>query len=252
MTTAREDLVSENTTRGAQLLELRDICKVYQVGSEAVRALDGIDLSVSAGEYVAIMGASGSGKSTLMNLLGCLDTPTAGSYRLNGVAVEALDDEELAAIRNEEIGFVFQTFNLLTRTTALRNVELPLVYAGVSRSERRQMAEHALERVGLGGRMTHRSNELSGGQRQRVAIARALVNDPSILLADEPTGNLDSTTSGEIMELFDQLNRAGNTVILVTHEDEIAEHTHRVVTLRDGKIISDETTRDRCKENGTR
>ena len=231
--TARE------TARDAQLLELHDICKVYQVGSEEVRALDGVDLDVSPGEYIAIMGASGSGKSTLMNLLGCLDTPTSGSYRLNGVAVEALDDEELAAIRNEEIGFVFQTFNLLSRTTALRNVELPLVYAGESRTERRQKAERALERVGLNDRMTHRSNELSGGQRQRVAIARALVNDPSILLADEPTGNLDSTTSDEIMELFDQLNRVGNTVIVVTHEDDIAEHAHRVVTLRDGKIISD-------------
>jgi putative ABC transport system ATP-binding protein len=238
---AHEDPVSEGSTRDAELLELRGIRKIYQVGSEEVRALDGVDLRVSAGEYLAIMGASGSGKSTLMNLLGCLDTPTSGSYRLNGVAVEALDDEELAAIRNEEIGFVFQTFNLLARTTALRNVELPLVYAGVSKGDRREKAGRALERVGLGGRLTHRSNELSGGQRQRVAIARALVNEPSILLADEPTGNLDSTTSGEIMELFDQLNRAGNTVILVTHEDDIAQHAHRVVTLRDGKIISDAT-----------
>ena len=245
MSTAREDLVSEGTTRESELLELRDIRKIYQVGSESVRALDGVDLDVASGEYIAIMGASGSGKSTLMNVLGCLDTPTSGSYRLNGVAVEALDDQELAAIRNKEIGFVFQTFNLLARTTARRNVELPLVYAGVSKSERRQMAQRALERVGLGDRMTHRSNELSGGQRQRVAIARALVNDPSILLADEPTGNLDSTTSGEIMELFDQLNRAGNTVILVTHEDDIAEHAHRVVTLRDGKVISDARTRGR-------
>lgn len=245
MSRVREDLMSEGADRSAELLELRAVRKVYQVGSEEVRALDGVDLNVSPGEYIAIMGASGSGKSTLMNLLGCLDTPTSGSYRLNGVAVEGLDDEELAAIRSEEIGFVFQTFNLLTRTTAQRNVELPLVYAGVSRSERQQKAERALERVGLGDRMTHRSNELSGGQRQRVAIARALVNDPSILLADEPTGNLDSTTSGEIMELFDQLNRAGNTVIVVTHEDDIAEHAHRVVTLRDGKIISDVKTRDR-------
>ena len=245
MSTERKDLMSDETARPAGLLELRAIRKIYQVGSEEVRALDGIDLSISPGEYVAIMGASGSGKSTLMNLIGCLDTPTSGSYRLNGVAVEALDDEELAAIRNEEIGFVFQTFNLLARTTALRNVELPLVYAGVSKSARRQKAERALERVGLGGRMTHRSNELSGGQRQRVAIARALVNDPSILLADEPTGNLDSTTSGEIMELFDELNRAGNTVIVVTHEDDIAKHTHRVVTLLDGKIISDAKTRGR-------
>ena len=228
---------------GGELLELHDIRKIYQVGSEEVRALDGVDLSVATGEYLAIMGASGSGKSTLMNLLGCLDTPSSGSYRLNGVAVEALDDEELAAIRNEEIGFVFQTFNLLARTSALRNVALPLVYGGVSKKEREAMARRALERVGLGGRLTHRSNELSGGQRQRVAIARALVNEPSILLADEPTGNLDSTTSGEIMELFDELNRSGNTVILVTHEDDIAEHAHRVVKLRDGKILSDEKTR---------
>lgn len=241
----REDPMPVESTQGAELLELREIRKIYRVGSEEVRALDGVDLGVSPGEYVAIMGASGSGKSTLMNLLGCLDTPTSGSYRLNGVAVEALDDEELAAIRNDEIGFVFQTFNLLARTTALRNVELPLVYAGVSRSERRQKAERALERVGLGGRMAHRSNELSGGQRQRVAIARALVNNPSILLADEPTGNLDSSTSSEIMELFDELNRAGNTVIVVTHEDDIAAHAQRVVTLLDGKIISDVGTRQR-------
>ena len=234
--------MSDNISPGAELLELHDVHKVYQVGSEEVRALDGVDLSVSPGEYLAIMGASGSGKSTLMNLLGCLDTPSSGSYRLNGVAVEALSDEELAAIRNQEIGFVFQTFNLLARTTALSNVELPLVYAGLSKNERRRKAERALERVGLGDRMAHRSNELSGGQRQRVAVARALVNEPSILLADEPTGNLDSTTSGEIMELFDQLNRSGNTVILVTHEDDLAAHAHRTVTLRDGKIISDEKT----------
>jgi len=234
--------MSDNIIPGAELLELHDVYKVYQVGSEEVRALDGVDLSVSRGEYLAIMGASGSGKSTLMNLLGCLDTPSSGSYRLNGVAVEALSDEELAAIRNQEIGFVFQTFNLLARTTALSNVELPLVYAGLSKNERRRKAERALERVGLGDRMAHRSNELSGGQRQRVAVARALVNEPSILLADEPTGNLDSTTSGEIMELFDQLNRSGNTVILVSHEDDIAAHAHRTVTLRDGKIISDEKT----------
>ncbi|MDH3525477.1 MAG: ABC transporter ATP-binding protein [Acidobacteriota bacterium] len=225
------------------MLELRGVHKVYQVGSEEVRALDGVDLDVSQNEYVAIMGASGSGKSTLMNLLGCLDTPSSGSYRLNGVAVEALDDEELAAIRNEEIGFVFQTFNLLARATALKNVELPLIYAGLGKQERRRKAERALERVGLGDRMSHRSNELSGGQRQRVAVARALVNEPSILLADEPTGNLDSTTSGEIMELFDELNRSGNTVILVTHEDDIAGHARRIVVLRDGKIISDEPSR---------
>ncbi|NIL99614.1 MAG: ATP-binding cassette domain-containing protein [Acidobacteria bacterium] len=222
-----------------EFLSIRDIRKIYRVGNEEVRALDGVDLVVSRGEYLAIMGASGSGKSTLMNLLGCLDTPTSGSYRLNGVAVEGLNDEELAAIRNEEIGFVFQTFNLLARTTALRNVELPLIYGGVGRTERRGKAERALERVGLADRMKHRPNELSGGQRQRVAIARALVNEPSILLADEPTGNLDSTTSAEIMELFDALNDAGNTVIVVTHEDDIAAHAHRVVTLCDGKIVSD-------------
>jgi putative ABC transport system ATP-binding protein len=231
--------MTDDATTGTELLELRDIHKVYQVGTEEVRALDGIDLTVHSGDYLAIMGASGSGKSTLMNLLGCLDTPTSGSYRLNGVAVESLDDEELAVIRNEEIGFVFQTFNLLARTTALRNVALPLVYTGVSQRERRRLAQQALERVGLSDRMAHRSNELSGGQRQRVAIARALVNEPSILLADEPTGNLDSHTSREIMALFDQINLSGNTVILVTHEDDIAAHARRVVTLRDGRIISD-------------
>ncbi|REJ82706.1 MAG: ABC transporter ATP-binding protein [Acidobacteria bacterium] len=225
------------------LIQVRDLHKIYQVGSEEVRALDGVDLDVEHGEYVAIMGASGSGKSTLMNLLGCLDTPTSGSYSLGGVAVQELDDDELATIRNEQIGFVFQTFNLLARTTALDNVELPLVYSGLSRGERRELAARALERVGLADRRSHRSNELSGGQRQRVAIARALVNQPSILLADEPTGNLDSATSAEIMELFDELNRAGNTVVLVTHEDDIAEHARRVVTMRDGRIQSDERTR---------
>jgi putative ABC transport system ATP-binding protein len=237
------DGLTDDATEGRELIELRAVHKVYEVGSEEVRALDGVDLSISRGDYVAIMGASGSGKSTLMNVLGCLDAPSSGSYQLNGIAVEALNDEELAAIRNEEIGFVFQTFNLLTRTTALRNVELPLVYAGLSPAERRPSAEQALERVGLGDRKAHRSNELSGGQRQRVAIARALVNDPSILLADEPTGNLDSATSAGIMELFDELNRGGNTVILVTHEDDIAAHAKRVVTLRDGKIISDRMVR---------
>jgi len=231
---------STDGNKTAALLELRDVRKIYQVGSEEVRALDGIDLSVSRGEYVAIMGASGSGKSTLMNVLGCLDTPSAGSYRLNGVAVEGLDDEELAVIRNQEIGFVFQTFNLLARSTSLRNVELPLVYSGLGPQERRQRAERALQRVGLAERLSHRSNELSGGQRQRVAIARALVNEPSILLADEPTGNLDSSTSAEIMGLFDELNLGGNTVVIVTHEDDIAEHAKRVVTLRDGRIISDQ------------
>jgi putative ABC transport system ATP-binding protein len=224
------------------LIDLRDIQKVYDMGAEKVHALNGVDLSVEGGEYVAIMGSSGSGKSTLMNLLGCLDTPSSGSYILNGVAVQELDDSELAAIRNKEIGFVFQTFNLLARTDALHNVELPLVYAGLSRTERRDRARRALEKVGLGQRMHHQPNELSGGQRQRVAIARALVNSPSILLADEPTGNLDSATSEEIMALFDELHQAGNTVVLVTHEPDIAEHAWRRVTLRDGKIISDQPT----------
>jgi putative ABC transport system ATP-binding protein len=221
------------------LIEVRDVHKIYRVGSEEVHALAGVDLDLERGDYVAIMGASGSGKSTLMNLLGCLDTPTSGHYRLNGVAVETLSDEELAAIRNKEIGFVFQTFNLLPRTSALHNVELPLIYAGVSRHERRERARTALEQVGLLDRMTHQPSELSGGQRQRVAVARALVNHPSLLLADEPTGNLDSTTSVEIMKLFDQLHTAGNTVVVVTHEDEIAAHAARIVRLRDGKVISD-------------
>ncbi|HEX6903984.1 MAG TPA: ABC transporter ATP-binding protein [Thermoanaerobaculia bacterium] len=224
------------------LIELRDIRKVYDMGAEKVHALNGVDLTVERGEYVAIMGSSGSGKSTLMNLVGCLDTPTEGSYILNGTAVQELDDSQLAAIRNKEIGFVFQTFNLLARTDALHNVELPLIYAGLSRSERRDRARKALEKVGLGQRMHHAPNELSGGQRQRVAIARALVNDPSILLADEPTGNLDSATSEEIMNLFDELHQAGNTVVLVTHEADIAEHAWRRVTLRDGKVISDQPT----------
>jgi putative ABC transport system ATP-binding protein len=224
------------------LIELRDVRKVYQVGTEQVRALDGVDLDIESGEYVAIMGSSGSGKSTLMNLLGCLDTPSSGSYHLNGQAVEAMKDEELAGIRNKEIGFVFQTFNLLARTTALHNVELPLIYAGANRADRRRRAAEALAKVGLADRAKHMPNELSGGQRQRVAIARALVNEPSILLADEPTGNLDSATSEEIMALFDQLHRGGNTVIVVTHEPDIARHASRRVSLRDGKILSDVRT----------
>ncbi|HZI63581.1 MAG TPA: ABC transporter ATP-binding protein [Thermoanaerobaculia bacterium] len=222
------------------LIELRDVHKVYDMGAEQVRALNGVDLDIERGEYVAVMGASGSGKSTLMNLVGCLDTPSAGSYRLNGTEVQGLGDTELAAIRNREIGFVFQTFNLLARTDALHNVELPLIYGGLPRRERREKAKRALDRVGLADRMHHQPNELSGGQRQRVAIARALVNDPSILLADEPTGNLDSVTSGEIMGLFDELHGAGNTVILVTHEQEIAAHARRKVQLRDGRVLSDE------------
>jgi putative ABC transport system ATP-binding protein len=224
------------------LIELSEIFRIYDMGAEKVHALNGVDLEIEKGEYVAIMGASGSGKSTLMNLIGCLDTPSSGTYKLNGVAVEELDDTQLAAIRNKEIGFVFQTFNLLARTDALHNVELPLIYAGVPRRERRDRAQHALERVGLGSRLHHQPNELSGGQRQRVAIARALVNEPSLLLADEPTGNLDSTTSIEIMELFDQLHGAGNSVLLVTHEPEIAAHAMRQVNLRDGRILTDQLT----------
>jgi putative ABC transport system ATP-binding protein len=224
------------------LIELRDIHKTYVMGSEEVHALNGVSLDIERGEYIAIMGSSGSGKSTLMNLLGCLDTPTGGSYTLNGTPVQGLDDTALAGIRNKEIGFVFQTFNLLARTNALQNVELPLIYAGVPRSVRRERARRALERVRLGDRMHHNPNELSGGQRQRVAVARALVNDPSILLADEPTGNLDSATSTEIMALFDELHGQGNTVVLVTHEADIAEHAWRQVQLRDGKILSDHPT----------
>jgi putative ABC transport system ATP-binding protein len=221
------------------IIELHDVHKVYDMGAEKVRALNGVDLAIARGEYVAIMGPSGSGKSTMMNLLGCLDTPSSGSYVLNGTAVEKLNDQELAAIRNKEIGFVFQTFNLLARTDALQNVELPLIYAGVSKKDRRERAQRALARVGLTDRAHHLPNELSGGQRQRVAIARALVNDPSILLADEPTGNLDTATSTDIMNLFDELHRQGNTVILVTHEPDIAAHADRKIVLRDGKVQTD-------------
>jgi len=221
------------------LIEIRDLTKVYDMGSQEVRALDGVSLDLDRGAYVAIMGPSGSGKSTLMNLIGCLDTATAGTYRLNEQEVSALDDDELARIRNREIGFVFQTFNLLSRATALENVEVPLIYAGVSRQERHRRSTETLEMVGLGDRMHHQPNELSGGQRQRVAVARALVNRPSILLADEPTGNLDSKTGAEIMALFDLLNQDGNTIVLVTHEEDIASHAGRVVRLRDGKILED-------------
>jgi len=215
----------------------------YQLGSETVKALRGVDLQIKRNEFTAIMGPSGSGKSTLMNLIGCLDTPTSGEYWLNGQKVSELDDDSLARIRNQEIGFVFQTFNLLPRATALHNTELPLIYAGVSARQRKERAAASLERVGLGDRMHHRPNELSGGQRQRVAMARALVNNPSILLADEPTGNLDSATSAEIMEVLDQLHDAGQTIVLITHEHDIALHAHRAIHLMDGMIELDEITR---------
>ncbi len=222
------------------LIDIRDVTKTYEMGAETiVHALDGVTLSIEAGEYVAIMGPSGSGKSTLMNLIGCLDTPSTGSYILKGREISAMNDDELAQIRNKEIGFIFQTFNLLPRADAVQNVELPLVYSGLPRKERKLRADKALDAVGLGSRKHHRPNEMSGGQRQRVAIARALVNDPSILLADEPTGNLDSKTGEEILALMDDLHHGGNTIILVTHEDELAQHAARVVRLRDGKIVSD-------------
>lgn len=221
------------------IIELEDIKRNYQMGSQEVRALDGVSLTIKKNEYVAIMGPSGSGKSTMMNVIGCLDTPTSGDYILNGTNVSHLTDDELAVVRNREIGFVFQTFNLLPRSNCLANVELPLIYAGIKLSERKEMASEALRRVGLGDRMDHRPNELSGGQRQRVAIARALVNTPSILLADEPTGNLDSKTGVEIMNLFEELYRQGNTIILVTHETEIASHARRIVQLKDGLVESD-------------
>ena len=221
------------------LIETRDLWKTYQMGDEEIHALRGVSIGIERGEYVAIMGPSGSGKSTLMNLIGCLDTPSKGTYLLNGKEVSQMNDNELARIRNEEIGFVFQTFNLLPRATALHNVELPLVYAGVSKKDRLERAKVALEKVELTSRMHHRPNELSGGQRQRVAIARALVNNPSILLADEPTGNLDSKTGVEIMALFDRLHQSGNTIILVTHEADIAAHAHRVIAIRDGSVERD-------------
>jgi len=221
------------------LIETQDLWKTYVMGSEEIHALRGVSIQIQRGEYVAIMGPSGSGKSTLMNLIGCLDTPSKGSYLLNGKQVGQMNDDELARIRNEEIGFVFQTFNLLPRATALHNVELPLVYAGVSSKDRIERAKLALAKVELSERMTHRPNELSGGQRQRVAIARALVNTPSILLADEPTGNLDSKTGVEIMALFDRLHSAGNTIVLVTHESDIAAHAHRAIHIRDGQVEND-------------
>ncbi|HSP34794.1 MAG TPA: ABC transporter ATP-binding protein [Thermoanaerobaculia bacterium] len=218
------------------LIEMHELTRVYQLGPQQIFALRGIDLIINPNEYVAIMGPSGSGKSTLMNIIGCLDTPTSGRYLLDGVPVESMDDDELAAVRNKKIGFVFQTFNLLARTTALQNVELPLIYAKIHRTHRRQMAEEALIAVGLGDRMHHQPNELSGGQRQRVAIARALVNKPSLLLADEPTGNLDSQTGREILDLFRDLHTRGNSIIMVTHEDDVAREAKRVIHIRDGKI----------------
>jgi len=226
------------------IIETRGLTKLYQMGSETIHALAGVDMEIRRNEYIAIMGPSGSGKSTLMNLIGCLDTPTAGEYILNGTPVQGLDDDELARIRNREIGFVFQTFNLLPRASALHNVELPLIYAGIPAKERQEKARNALATVDLADRTHHKPNELSGGQRQRVAIARALVNDPSILLADEPTGNLDSKTSEEIMNVFEELHASGQTIIMVTHEHDISDKAQRVVTLRDGLIESHDARAD--------
>ena len=238
-TALRQDLVDRGTVIFTEALT-----KTYQMGSEHVYALCGVDLEIKRGEYVAIMGPSGSGKSTLMNLIGCLDSPTSGRYWLAGRLVSSLDDDQLAFIRNKEIGFVFQTFNLLARATSLHNVELPQIYNGTPAEERMERAKEALRMVDLADRMTHKPNELSGGQRQRVAVARALVNRPSILLADEPTGNLDSKTGAEIMALFEKLHEQNNTIILVTHEQDIAAHAHRVILIRDGRIHSDEVTRN--------
>jgi len=239
--TARGEVRQELIDRGV-VISTEALAKTYQMGSEQVYALRGVDVEIKRGEYVAIMGPSGSGKSTLMNLIGCLDSPSSGHYWLAGRLVSALDDDELAYIRNKEIGFVFQTFNLLARATSLHNVELPLIYNGTPSEERIERAKETLRMVDLGDRMMHKPNELSGGQRQRVAVARALVNKPSILLADEPTGNLDSKTGEEIMNLFERLHEQGNTIILVTHEPEIAGHAHRVIHIRDGRIHSDERT----------
>jgi putative ABC transport system ATP-binding protein len=245
-----DELATQTTLTGngtpppaSTIIRTEDLWKTYVMGSEQLHALRGVSFEIPRNEYVAIMGPSGSGKSTLMNLIGCLDTPSKGNYWLNGKLVSDMDDDELAYIRNREIGFVFQTFNLLARATALQNVELPLIYSGMPSSERIKRAKEALERVDLGNRMSHKPNELSGGQRQRVAIARALVNNPSIILADEPTGNLDSQTSYEIMGLFDTLHSQGNTIILVTHEPDISEYAHRVLHILDGRINSDERNR---------
>lgn len=232
--------IHANGAANGYLIKTVDLWKTYEMGAEKIHALAGVSFTVTKGEYLAIMGPSGSGKSTLMNLIGCLDTPTQGQYFINGRLVSAMNDDELAYIRNREIGFVFQTFNLLARATALHNVELPLIYNGTPAQERIERAKAALRMVELEQRMTHKPNELSGGQRQRVAIARALVNNPSILLADEPTGNLDSATGVEIMNLFEKLHEQGNTIILVTHEHDVAEHAHRTIHIRDGKVASDE------------
>lgn len=226
------------------LISMTNLAKVYNLGEVKVAALNGVDISIDKNEYVSIMGPSGSGKSTLMNIIGCLDIPSSGEYVLNNKRVSQMEDDELATIRNKEIGFVFQTFNLLPRANALHNVELPLIYNGSGRNERKEIARSTLEKVGLADRMHHKPNELSGGQRQRVAVARALVNNPSIILADEPTGNLDSKTGDEIMELFDELHKAGNTIILVTHEENIAQHSNRIIRLLDGKVVSDETVKN--------
>jgi putative ABC transport system ATP-binding protein len=237
MTIATETGTKTNSAAGAsRLIEMVDLRRTYEIGVEKINALDGVDLVVEHGEYVAIMGPSGSGKSTLMNIIGCLDTPTAGRYLLDGIPVETMNEDELAAVRNKKIGFVFQTFNLLARTTALHNVELPLIYGKIPRHERKLLAEEALVNVGLADRMNHQPNELSGGQRQRVAIARALVNKPSLLLADEPTGNLDSKTGREILDLFHELSSRGNSIIMVTHEDDVAREARRVVHIRDGRV----------------
>ncbi len=237
---------SERTVAlGEPLIEFEQVTKVYPMGGEEVKALNGVDLVIRRGEYVAIMGPSGSGKSTMMNVIGCLDTPSGGSYRFKGIEIRALNDDELARIRNREIGFVFQTFNLLPRADAFHNVELPLIYSGMPPAARKERVWHALETVGLTDRMHHRPAQLSGGQRQRVAIARALVNEPSLILADEPTGNLDSKTSAEIMRAFDDIHALGNTIVVVTHEEDIAGHAHRAVRLIDGRVATDEVRKPR-------